>query len=209
MKSLKRKLQFSSLYKFLNKIWQRLVWIKWSVKGKSLPPPHEIKQMAIEKYAKHYDIKNLIETGTYRGKMVIAMREKFDHITSIELDQTLSDNARELFINYEHITILQGNSANILSSVLQKIKHPVLFWLDGHYSGGETANGIKETPIMEELDIIFSHPISKHVILIDDALCFNGSHDYPTFEQLEEFVLKYPVQTDIKVDNNIIYITPV
>ena len=208
MKQLKRKLQFSSSYDFLNKIWQNLVWLKWLAKGKPLPPPHEVKQLAIERYALRYGIKDLIETGTYRGKMIIAMRRKFDRITSIELDQTLADNARKLFVNNTHITILQGNSANILSTVIQDIKHPVLFWLDGHYSGGETANDTKETPIMEELEVIFSHPVSNHVVLIDDALCFNGTHDYPTIEQLKTFISKYPVKTDIRVDNNIIFITP-
>ena len=208
MKSLKRKLQFSPLYGMLNKIWQFLVWFKWVAKGKPLPPPHEVKQLSIEKYAKRYDICDLIETGTYRGKMIIAMRKRFSRITSIELDQTLAENARKLFINDNHVTILQGNSADVLSATIHDIEHPVLFWLDGHYSGGETANSIKETPIMEELEIIFSHPVSNHVILIDDALCFNGSHDYPTIEQLEEFISKYPIKTDLKVNNNIIYITP-
>ena len=208
MKSLKKKLQFSPLYGMLNKIWQFLVWVKWVAKGKPLPPPHEVKQLSIEKYARRYDISDLIETGTYRGKMIIAMRKRFNHITSVELDQTLAENARKLFINDNHVTILQGNSADVLSSTIRDIEYPVLFWLDGHYSGGETANSIKETPIMEELEIIFSHPISNHVILIDDALCFNGSHDYPTIEQLEEFVSKYPIKTDIRVNNNIIYITP-
>lgn len=208
MKSFKRKMQFSPLYGLLNKIWQSLVWLKWVAKGKPLPPPHEVKQLVIGKYAKRYGISDLIETGTYRGKMIIAMRKKFNRITSIELDQTLAENARKLFIHEDHITILQGNSANVLSTVIQDIKHPVLFWLDGHYSGGETANDTKETPIMEELEIIFSHPVSDHVILIDDALCFNGSHDYPTIEQLKTFVPKHPIQTNFKVNNNIIYITP-
>jgi len=68
------------------------------------------------------------------------------------------------------------------------VEKPCLFWLDGHYSGGNTAKGEKETPIMEELRQICAHPVKNHLILIDDAREFTGQNDYPTIESLRTFV---------------------
>jgi hypothetical protein len=44
-----------------------------------------------------------------------------------------------------------------------------MFWLDRHYSGGFTAKGEKDCPIIEELDAISNGSHLKHSILIDDA----------------------------------------
>ena len=41
---------------------------------------------------------------------------------------------------------------------------------------------------------ILEHPYSKqHVLLIDDARCFNGEDDYPTLIQVQDLIYgKYP-----------------
>ncbi|MGD8787327.1 MAG: hypothetical protein PVJ60_07880, partial [Phycisphaerales bacterium] len=84
-----------------------------------------------------------------------------------------------------------GQSGEILPQVMQKIDKPCLFWLDAHYSGGSTAKGDLETPIMQEIQCIFNHPCAaKHILLIDDACCFVGKNDYPTIEALKKFILK-------------------
>ena len=44
--------------------------------------------------------------------------------------------------------ILQGDSTDVLPEVVEKMDEPTLFWLDGHYSGGITASGEQETPIV-------------------------------------------------------------
>ena len=84
-----------------------------------------------------------------------------------------------------------------------KINERAIFWLDGHYSDGITAKGDLNTPILKELEAILSHNIKDHIILIDDARCFVGKDDYPTIEQLKNFVykrnnnLKFEIEYDI------------
>ena len=64
-----------------------------------------------------------------------------------------------------------------MSATVGKLEEPTLFWLDGHYSGGVTARGSKETPILDEVDKILSTKESRHVLIVDDARCF-GTDPY-------------------------------
>jgi len=79
--------------------------------------------------------------------------------------------------------------------------------LDGHYSVGITAKGDKECPIFEELNAIFKIGMLNHIILIDDARCFNGSSDFPTIEKLTKFVKGINEKYQVKIENDIIRFT--
>jgi len=122
------------------------------------------------------------------GDMINAVQERFDNIMSIELSDQLCRRARHQFRGLLHVKILQGDSGEILPQVLTEIDTRCLFWLDGHYSGGVTAKGATDTPIMRELTAILAHRIKEHVVLIDDARCFDGSNDYPTLEEIRKYV---------------------
>ena len=176
----------------------------WEKQGRPAPPPHIVKEELIKEYAKTFKTNILIETGTYLGDMVYAMRKSFSKILSFELDQTLAEQARKRFANDNHITIIQGDSGRLLGDYLADIREPCLFWLDGHYSGGITARGALETPIKNELTYILSHPVDGHVILIDDARCFTGENDYPTLQDLREFLNERKPGWQFSVDTDVI-----
>lgn len=89
------------------------------------------------------------------------------------------------------------------------LDQPALFWLDGHYSGGETAQGEKDTPIYEELDRILDAPDRDHVIIIDDARCFGRDRDYPSIQELSDFVRSRRPNVDIAVQDDSIRIKPI
>jgi hypothetical protein len=180
----------------------------WISKGSPVPPPPLYKQLLVREYGKAYKIKILVETGTFLGEMILACHDNFDRIYSIELDKSLFVNATENFRSMGHIKILQGDSSVELPGVLSKIMLPALFWLDGHYSGGFTAKGKTNTPILKELTHIIRHPVKNHVILIDDARCFNGTEDYPSIEELKEMIDNNLPQSVFEVRNDIIRITP-
>jgi len=178
----------------------------WEKQGRPSPPPHIIKEELIRDYAKSFNTRILIETGTYLGDMVHAMKKSFSRIVSFELDQTLATQARERFANDNHIEIVQGDSGKLLGEVLANINEPCLFWLDGHYSGGITAKGPLETPIKNELTAILSHPVDGHVILIDDARCFTGENDYPTINELQNFVAERKPNHKFSLEHDVIRI---
>jgi hypothetical protein len=180
----------------------------WFKNGKPIPPPHVYKQLIIKKYGKECKLKILVETGTCLGDMVHSCHKHFKQIYSVELDKTLAFKARERFKLYKHIKILQGDSSDELIGILSEIHKPALFWLDGHYSEGITAKGKLNTPIIQELTHILNHPLKNHLILIDDARCFNGTNDYPTIEELKAFVTNQNPNVAFEIKDDIIRITP-
>lgn len=175
-----------NLRRFITSRRHQSTYRRWCETGRTLPPPHIVKQKAIKAYAHLHNTRILIETGTYYGHMVEAMLPNFDHIYSIELSPELCELARKKFKHDRNVTILQGDSGNVLPRLLKSISEPCLFWLDGHYSGGVTVKGDKETPIREELNCILSHSIKEHVIMVDDISDFGKKQDYPLPKELRE-----------------------
>jgi hypothetical protein len=154
----------------------------WGARGKTPPAPSLLKQRIVLDYASRFKPRTLVETGTYYGNMISACKGAFERIYSIELGESFYARARKRFAGDPRIAILQGDSGEQLAVVLKEVKGGCLFWLDAHYSGGLTAKGSVETPIERELGLIFAHPFRDHIILIDDAHCFDGTHDYPVLD---------------------------
>lgn len=178
---------------------------KWEQQGRPVPPPHIVKQKVIKEFQKKFNINILIETGTYKGDMVYAMKNNFKKIYSIELGIDLWKQACKRFKNQENVSILQGDSGKVLVGLVSQINERALFWLDGHYSSGITSRGEKECPVFEELGSILNTQFN-HVLLIDDARCFNGSGDYPTVEKLTETILMKKPLSKLDVKDDIIRI---
>jgi len=167
-----------------------------------------VKQQIVLEHAKAFRTNVLVETGTYLGDMVYAMRNKFKDIYSIELSPELHRRASEAFKKYPHIHLLAGNSATVLDIVLAHIEEPCLFWLDGHCSGGITATADDWCPIRGEMEAIRRHRVKNHVILVDDANCFDGNHGYPTLFELHDIVLSSFVGYQMQMFDNVIRIRP-
>lgn len=176
----------------------------WERLGRPIPPPAPVKQAVVRRYAKQFSIRSFVETGTLVGDMVYANKSIFRKIFSIELDDSLYERAKERFSQYAHISIIHGDSGEVMPTVLNKVGGSCLFWLDGHYSGGITAKGKLETPIVRELYAILHHHILDHVILIDDARLFLGQGDYPTIDELKEIVLRQRPGWVFEVEDDII-----
>src|SRR5438046_2990765 len=71
--------------------------LEWKAEGKPIPPPAAYKHATLREYASRFNIKTLIETGTFYGDTVFAFIPSFDCIYSIELDDELYRRATERF----------------------------------------------------------------------------------------------------------------
>lgn len=163
--------------------------IVWKLQGEPIPQPHAVKEYFLKKILLKTGIRTLVETGTYLGDMITAMRPYCTYIASIELNEPLYEQARQRFAHDPAIHLYQGDSGMIMGEVIQKIDEPIVFWLDGHYSAGITSRGDLDTPILREIDHIADHPhAAHHILLIDDARCFDGTNDYPAEEALKEYL---------------------
>jgi hypothetical protein len=180
-------------------------------------PNYKTKRKIILKQSEKYNCKGVfIETGTFMGDTVEYVKDNFLRVFSIELSNELATKAQQRFQREEKISIIQGDSTQQLSKILQSINEPCVFWLDGHYSSefwaGDTfivtAKGEKETPILEELKQIAHHSHKNDVILVDDARLFIGKGDYPDISVLREFSSKYFPGHSLSVKNDIIRILP-
>jgi hypothetical protein len=135
----------------------------------------------------------------------MACCDDFRELYSIELSSELFELAQRRLASYQKITLLEGNSATELPKILSRLSEPTLFWLDAHYSGEETARADTDTPIANELQAIFRHPVKKHVILIDDARCFNGRSGYPTLDEMKS---ECPPTWHLSVESDVIILEP-
>ena len=87
------------------------------------------------------------------------------------------------FKNNNNIKLYHGDSIKVLPKILENIDDRCTFWLDGHFSGGNTACGDKPVPLREELNIISKHKIKTHTILIDDIrLLKNKTNEWSDLE---------------------------
>jgi hypothetical protein len=199
---------YSSLPKWVTKRRNAKELVEWERKGKPVPPPHIVKQRTLQAYSIRYGLKILVETGTYNGDMVEAMKDVFDRIYSIELGEQLYEKAREKFKGVKHIELIHGDSGVELMNLMNRINEPALFWLDGHYSGGVTARGGEDTPIFKELRHILNAPDRGHVIIIDDAHCFGSDPAYPRIEDIKDFIKSKRPNLEIVIQDDSIRIAP-
>jgi len=199
---------YSILRTFRNELRQKKIHRDWKKAGRPVPTPPVAKPSILKSYARKYKLNVLIETGTYMGDMIWAMRKKFKYIYSIELSKELYDKAKDRFSNIKNVKLIHGDSGKHIENILNRVDHPALFWLDAHYSEGITARGETDTPILDELHHILRSNVYGHVILIDDAREFGIDPAYPTVDELKEYV--FSIRDDVKllIKDDIIRITP-
>ena len=207
MQRIKKILKKTILYNIFIRIRKIFATTWWAYEQFPVSPPDRVKSDVVKEYAQKFNIETFVETGTYLGQMIDATKENFKEIVSIELDKNLFERAKNRFSGYKNITILQGDSSELLPGYIQNIRKPILFWLDAHYSAGFTAKGKLNTPIMKELESILIHPLNtEHVILIDDARHFNGGDDYPTLHELRQLAMNINPNLILNVKDDIIRI---
>jgi hypothetical protein len=112
-----------------------------------------------------------VETGTYRGETAIWAAKTFTRVVTIEQAQSFYDAAKVRLAPLKNVEVRFGNSRTELSRLAESLSGPVVFWLDAHWSGGETYGQGDECPLLDELAVIAKRP-NADIILIDDARLF-------------------------------------
>jgi hypothetical protein len=112
-----------------------------------------------------------IETGTYNGWTTFAMEPHFNEIHTIEIKQDIYEKTKGEY-NGDKINFYLGDSSVVLNDVCKKVSQPSVFFLDGHWSAGDTGKGDKDCPLYEELTVIIDNFKQDAIIIIDDFRLF-------------------------------------
>lgn len=166
--------------------------IAWYKNGYSMPAPQNVKQKVLQRNGKS---EIWVESGTYRGDTTYWLSRRFYEVFSIEPSAEYFQFAKQRFEGINNIYLFNDLSENVLNFVISSVnqKHGVTkisFWLDGHFSGGGTFQGPKDTPILQELNIIEENLFlfSEVSIFIDDFRLFasnvNEDISYPSKSEL-------------------------
>jgi len=138
-----------------------------------------ISANVINKYSKLANV--FIETGTHTGNTVeLARKAGFGKIYTIELSDKFYKAASARFSRHQNIVCIHGNSSTKIQEILTKLNEPAVFWLDGHWSMGDTAKGDKDVPLYDELLAIGEHHVKNHIILIDDIRLLGNKNELVT-----------------------------
>jgi hypothetical protein len=134
----------------------------------------------------------LIESGSYLGNGIQRFLDLgFHSIYSVELAYHYFEHCLNRFSDKkDKVHLYYGDSGDKFKDILASITGQVVFWLDGHYSEGDTAKGIENSPILRELETISKHHIKNHTILIDDVRQFGKEEfDYVTLTDVMKRIL--------------------
>lgn len=169
----------------------RRLWMgfrDWEKRAYAAPSPPKVKQAVLLRNG--FPHATWVETGTYKGDTTKVLLEHSLFVYSIEPSPTLYENVAFYFNSNPNVEIINGTSEEVLPSLLPKLSGKINFWLDGHYSGGETFAGPNECPLIEELFSI-SQNIKRFdavAILIDDVRLCGSLHSYGTYPPLEKII---------------------
>ena len=118
-----------------------------------------------------------VETGTYVGETTKIASSLFETVHTIEIAPHFYHQAKKMFSG-TNVTCHLGDSSIVLKDICPTLDRPTCFWLDGHWSAGNTGKGVKNVPLYEELQIIMKQCSQSCVILIDDCRLFGKTDPY-------------------------------
>jgi len=176
---------------------------EWADRGFSTPCPKFVKDAVLVRQNLNHS--TWIETGTFYGDTTHMLAQIASKVITIEPEPSLFAKAKERFTNNSKVNVINGISETALSSILEDVEGNVCFWLDGHYSQGETFKGPNDTPLIYELLQIEKHlqRFSKVIIAIDD-IRYCGKHhvygDYPSLNYIVDWCRRNSLEWHIEYD---------
>ncbi len=126
-----------------------------------------------------------VEAGTFKGVMSARCASVFQQVYTVELDKNLASRAGKYLARKQNVYVVQGDAIQVIPVLLQSDQiNNVLIFLDGHFSGGDTAKGDLVEPAVAAIKKITPYKNKIRAIIIDDFRNFGSEYDYPTKSEL-------------------------
>src|SRR5262245_9416781 len=127
----------------------------------------------------------MIECGTYRGVTAARCARLFEKVYTIELDKALAAGATKYLRGCRNVEVIQGDALIELPKILARPEVcDLLVFLDGHFSGGETALGHLAEPAVEEIKALGEFRDKLRAVVVDDFRCFGVDQGWPSKSSL-------------------------
>jgi hypothetical protein len=114
----------------------------------------------------------------------------------------------------EKVNYQSGKSTDCISSILQKKRQSVIFWLDDHWSGGKTSGEEKDCTLLEEIQVINNWE-GESIILINNASLFLSTphkphqpEHWPTISELINKLNSSSIEKFIVIIHDVIIAIP-
>jgi len=126
------------------------------------------------------EYQTFVESGTNNGDAPTQLYKEFNTLHTIELDQKYYERFDKIIKekNYEKIINHFGDTIDIMPLILEQSissEEKSVFWLDGHWSGGDTALGSESCPLLKECTSIDNlYKPESAIVIIDDYRLFGG-----------------------------------
>ena len=155
-----------------------------------------------------------VETGTLNGGTARWASEIFPEVHTVEKFRKNFEESKTFVKDRPNVTCHWGDSAEILPKILPAYEgKPLLFWLDAHFCGANSAGTDHQCPLLRELDALRGRP--GDVILIDDARLFlsappppNDPSDWPGLVEICEHFRSWSQPRHLQVVDDIIFSIP-
>jgi hypothetical protein len=148
------------------------------------------------------NIKNFVETGTYKGDSTIIAAKNYENVYTIEIFEPLYNESRERAYRegLRNITFLLGDSLERLKEIMNKVTDGSIFFIDAHISGYDSSwNGKIRVPLIEELDIILSYSLGPSVFIFDDLRLWKTAKAWDWAHITNELLIKKFREKNIKL----------
>ena len=182
-------------------------WLQFYDRNFSAPTPRHFKMQTLLRFSIVQG--GWVETGTYMGDTTIFLAKRFPAIVSIEPSTELFGFAKSRVGRFKNVELLHGTSEEFFEDAILSIAPKANVWLDGHFSGGITFQGVNLSPVEKELDSVARNldHFNELVLFIDDVRLFPRTDDdvtgYPKFQWLINWCATYgfrwQVQNDILI----------
>lgn len=158
-------------------------------------------------------LERAVETGTYRGEGTRVLADVFERVVTIEIAPELARAAAKSLSPLRNVEVICGDSCDVLPKLVDPAR-PTLYWLDGHWSGGETGGERHECPVLAELAALSGgHP--EDCILIDDARLFlapppppHDADEWPRYREVEDALRVGRPSRSINVAHDVVVSVP-
>lgn len=188
--------------------WRSKPRRSWRLKGYPPPAPQRVKRAVLLRHSP--DLAAWVETGTHVGRMAEFLASRAEFVWTIEPDPSLFATARRRLAAKGNVKQICGTSEDEFERVLVEaiaLNKSICVWLDGHYSGGPTFLGNRETPIRDELCVLERNmgSFNSLTVFVDDFRSFGaatpveGSYPTKTFlvDWADSNALEWTVEHDI------------